>query len=63
MITHDLYLASRADVILYLENGSIREQGSHQHLIKLNGAYAALYRLQALTRAENSELTTVNLKL
>ncbi len=62
MITHDLHLAARADIILYLENGTIREQGSHQKLIEFNGAYAALYRLQALTRGENSELGTVNSK-
>lgn len=54
MITHDLDLAARSDVIVYLENGTIREQGSHQELLQQNGAYAALYRLQDLTREQSS---------
>jgi ATP-binding cassette subfamily B protein len=54
MITHDLDLAARSDVIVYLENGTIREKGSHQELLQQNGAYATLYRLQDLTRESSS---------
>jgi ATP-binding cassette subfamily B protein len=50
LITHDLYLATRADMILYLENGQVVEQGTHLELIQQNGRYAALYQVQASLR-------------
>lgn len=46
-VTHDLNRASRADQILYLERGKVREHGSHRELMRVSGRYAALYRLQA----------------
>jgi ATP-binding cassette subfamily B protein len=49
VITHDLDLAARADVILYLEDGRILERGTHTKLMQANGRYAALFRLQAAT--------------
>jgi ATP-binding cassette subfamily B protein len=47
LITHDLSLASRSDLICYLEGGRVAEQGSHRDLMQVNGRYAALYMLQA----------------
>ena len=44
MITHDLDLAARTDQIVFLENGSIIEQGSHAELLGRGGPYAALFR-------------------
>ena len=35
-----------ADVILYMANGNITEQGTHEQLLKKGGAYAALYNCQ-----------------
>ncbi|MBD3385523.1 ATP-binding cassette domain-containing protein [candidate division KSB1 bacterium] len=46
-ISHRLASARLADRILVLENGSIVEDGSHEQLLKLDGAYARLYNLQA----------------
>jgi ATP-binding cassette subfamily B protein len=46
-ISHDLRLASRADVILYLEGGRVLERGTHAELIRAAGRYAVLYRLQS----------------
>jgi ATP-binding cassette subfamily B protein len=46
LITHDLPHASKADLILFLENGRILERGTHADLMKLKGHYAAMYRLQ-----------------
>jgi ATP-binding cassette subfamily B protein len=46
MITHDLRLAARADVIIYLDGGRVRERASHRELVQAGGAYAALVRLQ-----------------
>ncbi len=52
LITHDLYLATRADIILYIENGQVLEQGTHQELMQQNGRYAALYQMQTAIRTE-----------
>jgi ATP-binding cassette, subfamily B, bacterial len=50
LITHDLYLATRADMILYMENGQVVEQGSHLELMLENGRYAALFQVQNAMR-------------
>ncbi|HEY6210467.1 MAG TPA: ABC transporter ATP-binding protein [Gemmatimonadales bacterium] len=47
LITHDVRLAARADLILYLDAGTVRECGTHAALLGANGRYAALYRMQA----------------
>ncbi|MEA5625147.1 ABC transporter ATP-binding protein [Nostoc sp. UHCC 0251] len=52
LITHDLYLATRADIILYIENGQVLEQGTHRELMQHNGRYAALYQMQTAIRTE-----------
>lgn len=46
-ITHDLRLAARADLILYLEGGRVVEHGSHEELVRRRGRYAALHALQS----------------
>jgi ATP-binding cassette, subfamily B, bacterial len=51
LITHDLRLAARAAVIVYLDKGRIVEQGSHAELLAANGRYAAAYRREITLRA------------
>jgi ATP-binding cassette, subfamily B, bacterial len=46
LISHDLQLAARADLILYLEGGVVRERGTHAELMRAGGRYASLFRLQ-----------------
>ncbi|TDO12603.1 lipid A export permease/ATP-binding protein MsbA [Halomonas ventosae] len=46
VIAHRLSTIERADRILVLEQGEVVEQGNHAELLALNGAYAALHRLQ-----------------
>ena len=46
VIAHRLSTIRDADIILYMENGNIIEQGSHAELIKKGGAYATLYNSQ-----------------
>ncbi|MFE9438769.1 ABC transporter ATP-binding protein [Streptomyces sp. NPDC006602] len=43
-IAHRLHTAHDADVIAVVENGRIRELGSHDELVTADGAYAALWR-------------------
>lgn len=50
-ITHDLRLASRSDLIFYLEGGRVLESGTHAALVQANGRYATLYRMQTTTQA------------
>jgi ATP-binding cassette subfamily B protein len=59
LITHDLEHATAADVILYLEDGRITERGTHAELMKADGRYAALYRLQANLMTEERETRMV----
>jgi ATP-binding cassette subfamily B protein len=46
VIAHDLQLAARADLILYLERGRVLECGSHAELMHDGGRYARLYSRQ-----------------
>lgn len=46
LISHNLRTVEHADLILYLEAGSILERGTHQELMHLGGRYATLYQLQ-----------------
>ncbi len=46
VIAHRLSTIRDADMILYMENGSILEQGTHEELMALHGKYEALYMSQ-----------------
>ncbi len=46
VIAHRLSTIRDADLILVMEDGSIVEQGSHEELLAVEGAYARLYRSQ-----------------
>ncbi len=55
LITHDLRHATWADLIVFMEAGQVLERGTRAELIKANGLYAAMYRLQAATHREAQE--------
>jgi ATP-binding cassette subfamily B protein len=46
-ISHRFSTVRRADRIIFLEHGRLVEQGTHEQLMRLNGRYARLFRLQA----------------
>lgn len=46
IVAHRLSTIQSADVILYMQDGKIMEQGSHQQLLELDGYYARLYKSQ-----------------
>lgn len=45
-ISHRLANSQNADTILFMKNGMIAEQGSHNELMRAGGAYAELYSRQ-----------------
>jgi len=47
LISHRFSTVRMADLIVVLEGGAIREQGTHQQLMALGGRYAEMFELQA----------------
>jgi ATP-binding cassette, subfamily B, bacterial len=46
VVAHDLSFARNADLILFVENGSIVESGTHRELMASAGRYSTLYWMQ-----------------
>ena len=46
MIAHRLSTIENADEILVIDHGEIRERGTHQQLLDLNGVYKQLHNMQ-----------------
>ncbi|MBU0975361.1 ABC transporter ATP-binding protein/permease, partial [Patescibacteria group bacterium] len=47
MVSHRFSTVRNADRIYVVDGGKIKEQGTHDDLIKINGKYAKLFKLQA----------------
>jgi len=52
-IAHRLSTVKQCDRILFLENGEIIEQGSHQLLLAKDGRYASLWKRQSEIQEED----------
>ena len=58
LISHRVSTVQRADMIVYMRDGEIIEQGRHEHLLARKGAYYRLYQRQRLVReVEEAERT------
>ncbi len=58
IVSHRLSVISLVDKVILLENGSVRETGTHAELMHKNGVYAEMYRLQA-SKYKNDRGSTV----
>jgi ATP-binding cassette subfamily B protein len=52
LVAHRFSTVRKADRILVIEQGKVIEDGSHEELLRLNGTYARLFRLQAAGYAD-----------
>jgi ATP-binding cassette subfamily B protein len=52
LVSHDLDLVSRSDLILFLDGGKVLEWGPHERLMRANGRYAFLFALRGEARGE-----------
>ena len=59
VVDHRLSTIKTADEIVVINNGRIKEQGTHEELLSINGIYAHLYNLQFRT----SEIEYLNQEL
>ncbi len=55
MVAHRLATVQNADVIFVLQDGAIREHGTHQELLASGGLYAQFYELQAIKEDEERQ--------
>lgn len=63
MIAHRITTVTKCDVIYYVDEGAIVESGSHDELMKKDGKYAAMFRLQVndgVTSNSSQQVTTNN---
>jgi ATP-binding cassette subfamily B protein len=51
VIAHRLSTVQHADRILVLHHGELREEGTHEQLLRRGGLYARLYELQFASAA------------
>jgi ABC-type multidrug transport system fused ATPase/permease subunit len=54
IIAHRLSTIERADRILVLSNGTLRESGTHEELLRRPGLYRRLFELQYATASEGA---------
>jgi ATP-binding cassette subfamily B multidrug efflux pump len=53
IISHRISSIKYADSILVVEDGKVVEEGTHDDLLKRNGAYADIYHQQQMQQDQN----------
>lgn len=56
IIAHRLSTTTNCDVICFMEKGKILEIGSHEELMKMNGRYSKMIRMQTIDNKIESEV-------
>ncbi|MBN3298523.1 MRP5 protein, partial [Amia calva] len=59
-VTHQLQYLVDCDEVIFMKDGSITENGSHEDLMQLNGDYAAMFNNLQLGEAPYIEVTNKN---
>ncbi|QMS92128.1 ABC transporter ATP-binding protein [Nostoc edaphicum CCNP1411] len=59
VVSHNLRAVEQADLILYIENGQILEQGTHKELLRLGGHYSAMYALKSAVNSQEDDVYAV----
>jgi ATP-binding cassette, subfamily B, multidrug efflux pump len=62
VVAHRLSTVQRADLILVLHHGELREQGTHQQLLAQRGLYWRLYKLQYADDSRHEALGDATLR-
>ena len=55
-ISHRLASTRFCDRIILIEDGGVKEEGSHEDLLKLNGEYAKLFEVQSRYYKQGKEI-------
>ncbi len=56
IISHRILTAFQFDQIIFLDEGEIKERGTHEQLMALNGEYAELYQVQMNSENASAEI-------
>ena len=58
VVAHRLSTIKKADEILFIDNGAVKERGTHEELLKKDGLYADMYYSQFGQRVSQNKLET-----
>jgi ATP-binding cassette, subfamily B, bacterial len=61
IVSHNLRAVEQADLIFYIEDGQILEQGTHKELLRLGGHYSAMYALKSAVNSREDDVYAVEI--
>jgi len=60
LITHDLQAARGADLVLFLCEGRVKERGTHESLMALDGEYASMFNRQTVWNSHQEKVCALD---